>query len=319
MRYRSFLMMSCVGLLLTACASNPVTVNRPMDAGDATDINGGYVNGSMSLPDTKLPSLGEIRSIHKMKGGFNKNTAKEKARLNQLRDSALAYGAQLGLYRGTKEINDRLNRHAAELSDIYNFTPFLIHDKSGQTMLPPVITEQDEIYQSTDNGRTLDIADKKYTIEKNVQWVPTSPLWHGYLFRSFEKPQLPENNQLPGNEEEQAVWARYVTEGYDRGLHQSVDIFKQDMRVLQHDFGGMVRYYTLLENHQITNAPFTAENHLGITGNDNEAVYNHRVMKIMDLPRLVVDNPDRIRSSASSATPGEAITEPGSSDGQGQN
>lgn len=294
-------------LLLSACAEQPLTLNEPYINNDGVGVNKGYVNGSVGLPDTKLPSLGDIRSMHK--DSSEEDSPKKRAKLNQLRDDALAYGAQVGLYQGTKEIDRRLNQHAAELSNIYNFNQFLIRDKSGQLLLPPVITEQDDLYQSNDGGRSINVADKMYTIEKNVIFAPTSPLWHTYLFRAFQKPNLPSNDQLPANKEQQATWARYSTEGYDRGLHQAVDIFKQDMRQLQHDFGGMLRYYTLLENHQIS-SPYIAESKLGITGSDNKAVYNNRVLKLMEIPKLVVSHPDKIRSSISSQNPADASTNP---------
>lgn len=295
-------------LLLSACAEQPNIQNDPYvaDGGDAS-INAGGINSAISMPDTRLPSLGNIRSLHRIAGVDD--SPKKKAKLAQLRDDALAYGLQSGLYAGTREIDRRLNEHAAELSDIYNFNNFLIKDKSGQLLLPPVITEQDDLYQSDDGGKTISVADKMYTIEKNVTFAPTSPLWHTYLLQSFQKATPPENSKLPSNPEEQAVWARYVTEGYDRGLHQAVDIFKQDMRQLQHDFGGMVRYYALLENHQIS-APYVAETNLGVTGDADKAVYNNRVLKLMDIPKLVVSNPEKIRSSVSVETPAQSIRNP---------
>lgn len=295
--------LSAILLCFTACSQQ--VINQPNQlSSDGTSINGGGINTSIAYQDTKLPSLGEIRSLHKT--GGDGLSEKQKAKYASIRDEALSYGLQAGLYEGTRQIDRRLNAHAAELSKIYNFNHYLIRDKSGQLLLPPVITEQDEMYNSEDGGKTISIADKMYTIEKNVTFAPTSPLWHSYLFRSFQKAVMPDNNKLPSNKSEQAVWAKYVTEGYDRGMRQSVDIFKQDMRQLQHDFGGMVRYYSLLEEHKIS-APYVVETNLGITGTEDKAVYNNRILKIMDSPKLNVDTPSKITSITSTKTPDDAI------------
>lgn len=295
---------------VSACAEQPPIqdLNPTAIEDNSISINPGYVNGSVDSHSADVLTLGEVRNLHKH--GTVKISEKQKARQNNIRDRAQEYGLQMGLAYGSKIITDRLNQHAAELNRIYDFTQVAVTNKeSGQLMLPPIISERDNTWELSNGGQTLRVANKVYTVDSDATFASNAPIWHSYLFRSYEKPEMPENDSLPSTPEEQDIWNRYSTEAYNKGIHQAVDTLRDDIRSLNHDFVGMWRYHQLVLEGRVTEG-FVAVNNMGITGSDNRVNINDRLINITSKPRLNYDHPDRISASVSTESPDEASRTP---------
>lgn len=288
---------------LAACEQPTYVYTTHNSPSGAVGVNEGYATSSVNMPGPAMPSLQDMEAEHHVR--ISKADKKEQLRIPAIRDAALRYGMAGGLNWGTKLINDELNRKAGELSRIYDFHALLIKAPSGQYILPPVISEMDKTFESSDAEQTIRIADTTYQIDKPASFTPSAPLWHSYLIRGYKTPSKPGNDDLPRNDMEQQVWANYVAEGWDNGYKQARIIFREDLARLKRDFGGMLLYRQLLSQGKVT-APVVAETSMGITGNGQHARYNDRTLAITGQSQLNVEHPDRISSTTSGLTPEEA-------------
>lgn len=308
--FAAALLMTTAGVRVGYASEDIQYTDTPEDIVSAS-VNPGHVNGSLEIPSVDIPDLGDARNMHKRH--IRKLSQKQETLDNAVRSHAQEYGLQLGLAWGTKLIDARLNALADKLSDIYDFNDLLISDPSGHYILPPIITERDDSYELSDEGQTLKVADKTYTKEESETFSRNAPMWHQYLYRSYDKPQEPDNSDLPSTVEEQDIWNRYVTEGFNKGVRQAVDIFKADIRRLNHDYIGMTRYYELAAQGAISR-PFVAKTDLGLTGNNDKVNYNQREMHISGGAHLNFDRPDKLDPTPSTQKPGDAILSPSVSD-----
>lgn len=292
-------------LLATACSAPMVSYEtRNTSDGSEDAINPGYVASSVSLNYLALPKIRAMQAMHYVGG---KNDSKEKLRIPAIRDAALAYGIPAGLSWATQQITQRLNQRADTLSTVFNFQNLAIRGPAGQLVLPPVISEMDSTYETSDGQQTVRIADKTYQIVKKATFTLNAPIWQSYLLRSYRKPPLPGNDNLPRNDAEQQVWAQYINEGFQEGQKQALAILRQDVAVLKRDFSGMVLYRQLLNEGKVT-APVVAETSLGITGNGNAARYNDRQLTISGQSRLNVDSPSDMHAGVSTLDATQAST-----------
>lgn len=275
------------------------------------DINADRRAGDITIPDTRTPSLDEIltrtSSAKKLRAA---ETAEGGDRLRSpaLRDTALSFGARAGLASASREINGMLKKRAPELTRVYDFNRVLIQGPSGSTILPPVISEAEDAWESQDAGKTLRVADTIYEIKQQAQFTPVAPLWHTYLIREYSAPDNPPEAILPKNAAERDAWKRWVTEGWRMGEIQAREIFESDMRRLERDFTGMVRYKSLLEEGKVL-PPVVAEGNLGTTGTGQDMRVNDRAIRITRDPLLNVDGrPGNWEGSASPENPQDSST-----------
>ncbi len=307
----AFLMAAAAGL--SACSALSPPEIAPYPEKDDVSVNAGYITGSMVSPETDVPSLSDVKNLRRVRA--HKRTAKEEARYNAIRDAAQEYGLQAGQAFAGKLIHDRLQYRSTALAQTYDFNAVLLKDpSSAKTLLPPVISERDKTWELSDDGQSLRTADATYTIESDVTFADDAPLWHTYLYRSYEKPQLPSDDMLPENSDEQATWDRYVTDAYNRGVRQAIDTLRDDMRRLNHDYIGMWRYHWLLAEGRIT-SQYVAVDRMGITGSDQRVNMNEQQYHIAVRPKMNFDHPEKIKASVSTETPAEAGYTPPASGG----
>lgn len=281
---------------------------------NSSDVNPGYVPGSLNPPKTTLPSLRDMQEIKSEvpTASEKKESKEDKLRRPALRDAALSYGAKGGLAWASSQINHILESRAGELSRIYDFNRFLLREK-GATVLPPVIVEARDDYEQQDAGRTLRIADRYYRIIEQARFAPVAPLWHSYLIMSFSPPGKPEDSLLPKSDERD-LWRKSVAEGWDHGVQQALDTYRLNLRRLNRDYGGMIRYSELLEKNMVS-PPVVASENLGVTGTGMDMRQNDQVFRITSDPRLNVQHPSDYHAPVSNKTPVEAATPPGDAPG----
>ena len=308
--------MAVLGLLAsTACTPVPnqtLTSVSPSTGEPRADINAHYLPGQINLPDVSIPTLEEMQNMHgntEAKG----TTAEDRLKVPALRDSALSYGAIGGNAWGSKQINEMLEARAGDLSRTYDFNRFLIRAQGGVTLLPPVISESEDTYEPSEAGRTLRVADKYYKILKQTSFAPVAPLWHTYLFHTFSAPQRPA--VLPKTTGERDLWRQFVAEGWEKGLEQARAGFKINLRRLDQDYQGMIRYSELLEKGMVS-SPSVSDQSLGVTGTGTDMRQNDRVYRITRDPRLNVDHPSDYKSPVSEQDPVQAATPPGEPTGE---
>src|SRR5690606_17780924 len=138
-----------------------------------------------------------------------------------MRDAALSYGARAGLAWTSRSINQMLNEQADQLTTTYDFGSLLISGPDGVTILPPVISEARETWESYEAGRAIRVADTVYEIIEQSRFTPVAPLWHSYLVREYSAPEAPPDELLPRNSKEREAWRRWVTEGWEMGVRQA--------------------------------------------------------------------------------------------------
>jgi defect-in-organelle-trafficking protein DotC len=303
-------------MTLTACQPlPPATTDVTPNFGGRADINAGYQPGQLNIPDKKIPTLEEMENLAPLDTTDKVVTQGDKLRVLAIRDAALSYGAIGGLAWGSKQINTQLEQDAGDLSRTYDFNALLIRADGGVTILPPVISESEDTYEQSDAGNTLRVADKYYEILAQARFAPTAPLWHSYLIRVFSVPARPEETLLPKTPGERAAWHAYVDEGWNKGLEQAKDTFTIDLRRLERDYTGMIRYSALYEQGMVS-APVVADQNLGVTGTGQNMRQNDRLFRITSTPRLNVDNPDNYTAPVSGLDPADAATPPDGSVGQ---
>jgi defect-in-organelle-trafficking protein DotC len=245
-------------------------------------------------------------------GSDKKDSKEDKLRRPALRDAALSYGAKGGLAWASRQINRILESRAGELSRIYDFNRFIIRE-GGTTVLPPVIVEARDNYEQQDAGRTLRVADRYYRIIAQARFAPVAPLWHSYLIMSFSPPGKPEDSLLP-KDNERELWQKSVAEGWDHGVQQAIDTYRLNLRRLNRDYLGMIRYSELLEKNMVS-PPIVASENLGVTGTGLDMRQNDQVFRITSDPRLNVEHPSTYHAPVSDETPVEAATPPGETPG----
>lgn len=211
-------------------------------------------------------------------------TAVSSIRNEALKETALSTGAQAALAYRSKQINAMLNQHATYLDYVFNFNLLLMN----HNVLPPVLVEGDNSL-NLDDPLTIRIADRTYQIISQARFVTTPPTWRNYLWMTYTKPQVPDNSLLPENANERTIWKQYVAEGWQQGLLQAQDMYKQNLATLKRDYAGMVRYKFLLTQHMI-NAPYVTRTDLGITGGGSDMRINDQVLRITELPSLIPDS-----------------------------
>lgn len=231
------------------------------------------------IRDFKTPELQQRRTEIKEEDveEYLKEKYKEKAdniRLDSIYMEALKYGAQSGLYYRATELNKFIESYQSQFGKIFNFTPLLL---ANGKVVPPVIVESKNNVQN-ENNYTLRMNDRSYQIEKQVRVTNTPITWREYLRLEGSPPILPDDMLLPLNPKEDHYWKMGVAKGWETGVSQANSIYLENVRVLERDYVGMVRYH-LMQKRGLVNSPVTSTVKLGVTGNDedmnvNEVVFN---------------------------------------------
>lgn len=200
----------------------------------------------------------------------------DNSRYDNIYQEALIYGTQSGLYSRGVALKNFVNRYESEFSSSFNFIPLMLVEGK---VAPAVVLEAEKSLQSEDRF-TLRSTDKSYRIVEQVK-VVNSPLnWRNYMLLEIPKPTEPNEMFLPLNEEEDHHWRLGVSQGWEVGVSQANAIYLENIRKLERDYVGMVRFHIMLKRGLITN-PITSTTSLGITGEIDETMnINETIFKI---------------------------------------
>lgn len=201
-----------------------------------------------------------------------------------LQDGALTLGAQAGLAARAKQINSILEKQDKKLSAAFNFNLLLLPNN----VLPPVLVEGRSTLK-LDDPNTIRLADRTYKIIKQARFVTAPPIWRDYVWLSYTNPEAPHNSLLPKNREEQKIWDKYVTQGWEAGQRQAETIFAENLARLKEDYQGMILYRNLLVQGMVSQ-PYVGRSELGVTGDSTNMRINDQVLRITALPALQEDS-----------------------------
>ncbi len=253
--------------ILSSCANQ--TARLSTDNVDTTSLS-----SLQNLSTSKLPTADNINKI----------------RLQALQQTALEVGAQGGLAKQSNDINHDLVAKARQLDQTFNFHPMILHNN----VLPPVLVEGRTLLDQSAPD-TLRIADHTYKIVKQARFITAPPTWRTYLWMDYKKPAAPDPTLIPQTVQEEKVWKRYVTQGWQQGIEQANTIFNANLARLKQDYAGMVLYRKLLALKMISK-PYVATTELGITGDHKQIAINDQLLRITALPQLQTDS-DKWRSA----------------------
>lgn len=236
---------------------------------------------SSNAPNRDTTTLSSLRSLSR---GDAKGAGLTGLRYVAIRDTALSLGARGGLAHRAHQMNAELKQDSRYLERIFNFNAMLLENN----VLPPILIEgRDTLEQSSPD--IIRLSDRQYVILSQARFVTTAPHWREYLWMNYPKPELPDASLLPKDENEQRVWDKYVSEGWESGIQQANSIFQENLGRLKRDYEGMIRYRRLLAQ-GIVSAPFVARVELGVTGNCDELALNDRILRITALPCFETDS-----------------------------
>ena len=207
-------------------------------------------------------------------------------RLNAIRQAALSYGARGGLAWRTFHIRQEMDARSTYLDKTFDFRQLLISAPSGLLIEPPVVTESINSLIINGKGDEAAVSDRIYDIVVNARIVAAARSWRNYLERDWGKVADPPDLLRPNNAEEREKWIDWVREGWDEGVRQADDIFRDDLNSLTADYQGMVRYRMLLAQGIVT-PPYALQMDRGITGGGEVLRVGDRAVQITGMPALI--------------------------------
>lgn len=210
--------------------------------------------------------------------------------------AAFTFGAQSGLAWQAKNITKICNEHDEELAAIYNFNRLLM----SHNLLPPVLSDAKDTLRLT--GNTIRLSDRVIEIIAPAKFVSTPPLWRDYLVMQYQMPDQPDVTLLPRNYTERQLWDEAVVDGFQQGVQQANQIFKQNLGRLNRDINGISLYHALYAQHMVT-APKTATAKLGVTGNQKRMRVNDQLLRITAHSNLRVQEVSRWQPAVIQPTP----------------
>ena len=203
--------------------------------------------GALLLPTMAVaaeppPELVEVAAAGPSRE-FTASFAEEK-RGSAVRAAALGYGARAGLARRGWEIARMLDRHAAQLSNIFRFRDLLLKE-GGFSVMPPVASETRSAFRLDRGGAKAATARRVLRIVAPERLVSAPPDWRDYLMRSWAPAEAPVSVLFPRTDGERRRWEEWIAKGWERGRALADDVFASDLDRLERDFSGIVLWRRL--------------------------------------------------------------------------
>lgn len=270
-------------IALTVFALTAAAFAAPFNA--PAFANNNIVDESESPP--LPPERSDLENIRKMNKVIGDQAGLPfDIRERAMREAALSYGARGGLAWRTYHIRQETDLRATYLDRTFDFRQLLIAAPSGLLIEPPVITESINSMIINAKGDEAAVSDRVYDIMVNARIVSAARTWRNYLERDWGKVADPPDLLRPQNEEERSKWIGWVREGWDEGVRQADDIFREDLNVLTADYQGMVRYRMLLAQGIVT-PPYALQVDRGVSGGGNTLRVGDRAVRITGMPALI--------------------------------
>lgn len=209
---------------------------------------------------------------------------KQNPRYDSIYMEGMKTGTQFGLYNRATQINQFIDRNKGYFSRIANFQPLLL---ANGRVVPPIITESKNNVNN-ESPFTLRSVDRSYQIQEQARVINTPLTWMNYLTIEPPKPFVPNESLIPLNDKEKEYWDAGVARGWIFGLTQANSIYKENIRKMERDYIGMVRFHLML-NRGLISSPISSAVNLGVTGNDKDMNVNEVIFNIDQLPQFNKD------------------------------
>lgn len=247
----------------------------------------GEPSSQFSRPENAPPlSLEQLENIRKENVVAAGEGLPFDIRKEALKEAAISYGARGGLAWRTYAIAQELDRRSRYLNRVFDFRQLLIPAPSGLMIEPPIISESVNSMLIETGGQEAAVSDRIYNIINNAQIVSAPRTWRTYLERTWPAVEPPPDILRPENAQERRLWVELVNAGWNEGVRQADDIFKEDLQRLLSDFRGMVRYRLLLSQGMVSQ-PFALQVDRGVTGGGSQMRVGDRAVQITGVPQLI--------------------------------
>lgn len=199
-----------------------------------------------------------------------------------LKNTAISYGFQGGLYITMKMIIDRLE-DKMERAPLIDFRAIMVY-QDGFLMLPAKVTVQNGMEVITESAARRSAYIPR--IERQPRFVSVIPTWRDYFTVKLTPPEINRNSILPKTSEEQSVWREKVSEGWKEGVEQAYKNYEKRLRRMEDDYKGYLTYHILREHNMITEPTFSS-NYYAVTGGGSKMSIDEVMVEVDVNPSLV--------------------------------
>ncbi|NNB34018.1 type IV secretory system conjugative DNA transfer family protein [Pseudomonas fragi] len=194
------------------------------------------------MPASQIEAPVELRLIGELKGRDKKELSNDeggKLRTDALRQEGLRVGAQTALAYRYGMIMDYLEAVEPKLNVAFNFAQFV---RDGHLLIPAITEVRDQY--TKENGLVHRVK-AGYTVQEEAQVVSSVPTWRDYVYQRYDKPELPHEALFPRDDFETSEWKRSLLEGWNAGIYQADEMFKDRVNQLTKAVEGRHQYVTL--------------------------------------------------------------------------
>ena len=237
----------------------------PARAASPVVVGTGPLPNLQALEETEAPERDE---------GEKERAAKRRGEAQRL--AALAWASQAGLAHRGREIAALLERHAKELSTVFNFRALML-DRGGFLVMPPVLAETRDAIRITDGMGAS--ARRVLRISAGERIVGAPPTWRDWLEREWEPARKPTAVLFPRDAAERERWEAWLEEGWKRGVRLADDIYESDLERLEVAFVGVVRWHRL-HRAAMVGAPETRSEVTAVTGHERLMRVSESVVRL---------------------------------------
>ena len=209
------------------------------------------------MPSSQIEAPAELRSIGELKGRDTKELSKDeggKLRTDALRQEGLRVGAQTGLAYRYGMIMDYLDAIEPKLNVAFNLAQFV---RDGHLLIPAITEVRDQFTKEGGDVHKVKVA---YTVQEEATVVSSIPTWRDYVYQRFDKPELPHEALYPREDFETSEWKRSLLEGWNAGVYQADEMFKDRVNQLAKAVEGRHQYVTLEARDMFTPADLKVVN-----------------------------------------------------------
>lgn len=198
-------------------------------------------------------------------------------RADALKQTAYTLALQQAVRWRYNRIMEALSEQESRLNEIFDFSPLLMQDGK---VLPPAITEAGPGYrvESKTQASSVDVV---YEIVRPAEMISNAPSWRDYLYRSYASFERGDINVgvLPDNQREREMWQRAAVEGWEIGVRQAQNLYRQNLSKLRRDYQGIIKFRTLAKQGMVS-VPIIAEGQPGIEVQGERLSVDRRVFRI---------------------------------------
>lgn len=209
-------------------------------------------------------------------GAKDPKKAMDAMRITTIETTALSFGAQAGLKWRYDQINALLKDKWQGKLDTVSFRPFMT--KENILMPSILITKKEENFVSPTKLVTSSIS---FVIADEARIVSVPPTFRDYLIKYYPEPTKLHPALQPKTNEEQESWKKGLLRGWDLGVRQANDIFKDGLLRFERDLSGRVNYLNMLRLHMVEE-PTLKVNTKAVTFNGRTMNVGETVMEISD-------------------------------------